>query len=153
MRTVLTLRLALPAVWLGLIVGLSFVETPLKFTAPGITIPLGLGIGRIVFTALAIAGGVLLVALTVAAALRPRISRGGWVTIGMLWVVLAVQTLAIRPALNARSDIVIAGGDPGSSWLHYGYIAADLVILVLLVLWIVGVGRGIRLHASARADV
>ena len=137
MRTVLVLRLAVPAAWFGLILGLSFIETPLKFTAPDITVPLGLGIGRIVFTALAIAGAVLLVALTAVAAMRPRVARGGWVTIGMLWLVLAVQSLAIRPALSARSDVVIAGGDPGPSWLHYGYIAAELVLLALLA-WYVG---------------
>ncbi len=147
MRTVLVLRLAVPAAWFGLILGLSFIETPLKFTAPDITVPLGLGIGRIVFTALAIAGAVLLVALTAVAAMRPRVARGGWVTIGMLWLVLAVQSLAIRPALSARSDVVIAGGDPGPSWLHYGYIAADVAILALLVVWIVTVARGIRLVA------
>lgn len=38
-----------PALWLGLVIGISFIEAPLKFTALGITIPLGLGIGRLVF--------------------------------------------------------------------------------------------------------
>src|SRR5699024_11851856 len=42
-------RIILPAVWLGLIIGISLIEAPLEFTAPGITIPLGLGIGRLVF--------------------------------------------------------------------------------------------------------
>lgn len=45
-------RLVLPALWLGLIIGISLIEAPLKFQAPGITIPLGLGIGRLVFTAM-----------------------------------------------------------------------------------------------------
>ncbi len=43
------LRLLLPAFLLGAIVAISFLEAPLKFLAPGITIPLGLGIGRLVF--------------------------------------------------------------------------------------------------------
>lgn len=38
--------------WAGLIGGISFLEAPLKFQAPGITIPLGLGIGQLVFQAL-----------------------------------------------------------------------------------------------------
>ena len=38
--------------WLGMLLGISFLETPLKFRAPGITLPLGLGIGRLVFRAL-----------------------------------------------------------------------------------------------------
>lgn len=146
------LRLVIPSVWIGLLVGLSFLETPLKFLAPGITVPLGLGIGRLVFTALAVAGWVLLIALTIVAILPPRISRAGWAMIGGLWVVMAVQTLIIRPPLNARSDIIIAGGDPGESWLHYAYVAADLALLVLLIVWIVAVARGGRAVVSPDAS-
>lgn len=51
-RLAASARLILPAVWLGLIIGISLIEAPLKFQAPGITIPLGLGIGRLVFTAM-----------------------------------------------------------------------------------------------------
>ncbi|MFF3252934.1 hypothetical protein ACFYWP_18430 [Actinacidiphila glaucinigra] len=39
-------------VWLGMVLGISFLEAPLKFRAEGIAVPLGLGIGRIVFRAL-----------------------------------------------------------------------------------------------------
>jgi hypothetical protein len=36
-------------VWLGTVLAISFLETPLKFRAPGITVPFGLGTGRLVF--------------------------------------------------------------------------------------------------------
>lgn len=132
-RLVPALRLVVPALWIGLIVGLSFIETPLKFLAPGITIPLGLGIGRLVFTALSLAGWLLWVVLVVLGAFRPRLSRGGWMLIGAAGAVAAAQSLIIRPALAARSDVIIAGGDPGESWLHYGYIAAELALVAVLV--------------------
>ena len=74
-RTAATLRLIVPSLWLGLIIGLSLIEAPLKFTAPGITTPLGLGIGRIMFTALGIAGWFLLVVLVAASLIRPRVRR------------------------------------------------------------------------------
>jgi hypothetical protein len=131
-RLWISLRIVLPAVWMGLIIGLSFIETPLKFLAPGITTPLGLGIGRLVFTALSIAGWVLLASLAALGLARPRETRTGWLLIAAAGVVAAVQSFAIRPALAARSDVIIAGGDPGPSWLHYGYIAAELVLLVVL---------------------
>lgn len=147
-RTVLALRMVVPAVWMGLVLGLSFIETPLKFTAPGITTALGLGIGRIVFNALAIAGVILLIVITVSAFARPRENRTGFVLIGALWVTAAVQSLVIRPLLSARSDVVIAGGDPGQSWLHYGYIAAEVVLLALLLSYIVHVLRGVRIEVA-----
>lgn len=140
--------MVVPAVWMGLILGLSFIETPLKFTAPGITTALGLGIGRIVFNALAIAGVILLIVITVSAFARPRENRTGFVLIGALWVTAAVQSLVIRPLLSARSDVVIAGGDPGQSWLHYGYIAAEVVLLALLLSYIVHVLRGVRIEVA-----
>lgn len=145
-RLVFSLRLVVPAVWIGLIVGLSFIETPLKFTAPGITTELGLGIGRLVFTALAIAGAVLLVVLTASALAGTRENRAGLLLIAGLWATAAVQSLGIRPLLAARTDAILAGGDPGQSWLHYGYIAAELLLLALLVAYIVHVLRGVRIE-------
>ncbi|WP_407690773.1 hypothetical protein [Saccharothrix syringae] len=38
--------------WLGMAPAISFPEAPLKFRAPGVTVAIGLGIGRIVFRAL-----------------------------------------------------------------------------------------------------
>lgn len=43
---------AVTFVWLGMVLAISFLEAPLKFRAPGVTIRVGLGIGRIVFRAL-----------------------------------------------------------------------------------------------------
>ncbi len=145
-RLWILLRIVLPAVWMGLILGLSFIETPLKFLAPGITTPLGLGIGRLVFIALSVAGWTILVILTLIAQARPRETRGGWMLIGGMWIIMAVESFVIRPALAARSDVIIAGGDPGESWLHYGYIVAELLLLVALAWYIVRVARRIRIE-------
>jgi len=38
--------------WIGFVAAISFMEAWIKFQAPGITVPLGLGIGKIVFAAL-----------------------------------------------------------------------------------------------------
>ena len=46
------IKVFFPLVWTGMIAGISFLETPLKFRAPGVTLPLGLGIGQLVFRAL-----------------------------------------------------------------------------------------------------
>ena len=140
-RLVPALRVIVPSVWLGLIIGLSLLEAPLKFSAPGITTELGLGIGRIMFTALGIAGWILLAVMVLASLARPRLDRVGWVLLGGMALMLVLETLVIRPFLNARSDMVVAGGDPGESILHYAYIAAEGVLIVLLL---VRVGRRLR---------
>lgn len=145
-----TLRTAIAAMWIGLIVGLAFIETPLKFLAPGVDLHIALGIGRLVLTAADIAGVVLLVVLTTLSVFRPRASRAGLITIAALWVVLLVQVAVIRPMLNARTDAILAGADPGGSSLHTFYVAADVLLLAGLVVYIVLAARTQPVSAAER---
>jgi hypothetical protein len=135
-RASLALRLILPAIWLGLIIGISFIEAPLKFQAPGITIPLGLGIGRLVFTAMNFTALAILAMLTLAS-IRPRPTKPQIGVLAGLWAVLLTEMLIIRPPLNARTDQVLAGVDDGGSIWHYLYIAADGALVVLLIVFLV----------------
>lgn len=141
-RTALSLRVILPSLWFGMIAAISFIEAPLKFQAPGITLELGLGIGRLVFTALNISSVVLLVLLTIAT-LRPRPSRIQAWLLGALWLVLLVEVAVIRPLLNVRTDAVLAGESAPFSELHYVYIAADLVIMALLAVFAIVSARAV----------
>lgn len=137
-RTTAALRLLLPAFLIGAIVAISFLEAPLKFQAPGITIPLGLGIGRLVFTALNVLTAVVLAVLTLVSLRRPRAGRIPLVLLGAIWAVYLIEVAIIRPVLNRRSDLVIAGSEaPGTDWAHYAYIAADVAVLALLVALVV----------------
>ena len=43
------LVLLILGIWTGMVLGISFLEAPLKFQAPNITTILGLGIGKIVY--------------------------------------------------------------------------------------------------------
>lgn len=146
-------RLVLPAVWLGLIVGISLIEAPLKFQAPGITVPLGLGIGRLVFAAMNVAEAALAVLLVIAAFVS-RAPRAERILSLVLTAVLAVKALAIRPMMHATTDAVIAGESEGGSGLHYLYIAADGLLIVGLValLWLAVrslLGRAVAAGAGA----
>jgi hypothetical protein len=136
------LRLTIPAIMFGMIAAISFIEAPLKFLAPGITIELGLGIGRLVFTALNISTVVLMVVLTVAC-MRPRVSRGEFGVLIALWAVVVLEVLVVRPMLNARTDAVLAGTADSGSILHYLYIACDVAILGLLVAFVVLAARSL----------
>lgn len=125
-------QVGVPFTWLGMVLAISFLETPLKFRAPGITVPLGLGIGRLVFRALAIAELALAVALTAAVVLDGRAGVGAVVVIGLLWVVLAAQVAVLRPRLDRRARFIVAGGSPPPSRLHLVYVAFEVVKVVLL---------------------
>lgn len=122
-------------VWLGMVLGISFLEAPLKFRAPGVTLPVGLGIGRIVFRALNLVEAGLLVVAVVAAAVGGA-STTAWVLVVVAAVVLAAQLLAVRPALNRRTDAVLAAADPAEvprSRAHFAYVGLELVKVVGLI--------------------
>ena len=144
-------RLAIPVLWFGMVAAISFIEAPLKFQAPGITIPLGLGIGRLVFFALNVAEALMLVALLVLslwpAAARVSAARMPWLV--AVAVVFVLKVAVVRPPLNARTDAVLAGADPGQSPWHYVYIACDLVTMALLLVIAVQTGRAILRRAQA----
>jgi hypothetical protein len=125
------LATAVAFVWLGMLFAISFLEAPLKFRAPGVTVPLGVGIGRLVFRALNIVEGVLALALLGCAAVGNRALLGLAIA---LCAVLAVGALLLRPRMDRRVTAGrISEGVPRHS-LHLWYIALEGVKVVLLLL-------------------
>ena len=131
-------QIAVPFIWLGMVLAISFLETPLKFRAPGITVPLGLGIGRLVFRALNAVELGLAVALTAAltaAMFADQAGGSGRVVLGALialWAVLVGQVVVLRPRLDRRTRRILAGQTPPRSHLHLTYITLEAAKVALL---------------------
>ena len=122
-------------VWLGMVLAISFLEAPLKFRAPGVTIQLGLGIGRLVFRALNICE-VALAAVALAAAILGHARAGALVALAVAVVALGAQVLGVRPALTRRSDAVLAdasAAESGRSHAHLVYVGFEVVKVVALL--------------------
>ena len=118
--------------WLGMVLAISFLEAPLKFRAPGVTIPIGLGIGRLVFRALNLVEAVLAVVVVVAVAVGSAPVAAVVLTV-VVAVLLAAQLAVVRPRLNRRSDRVLAGEDlPRSHWHVYYVVLETLKVASLL---------------------
>jgi hypothetical protein len=117
---------AITFVWLGMVLAISFLEAPLKFRAPGVTVPLGLGIGRLVFRALNTVEAVLAVAVIIAVAVggAPAAIIAPTASATAL---LAVQLAVVRPVLNRRSDRVLAGEQLPRSRSHLWYVALEIL--------------------------
>ena len=118
-------QLLVPMLWLGMVLAISFLEAPLKFGAPGVTLPIGLGIGRRVFKAL---NGVevVLAAVLVAATLVARPSTAVLILVLVAAAVLAVQVIFVRPPLTKRSNRILAGETLPRSQMHYVYVALEV---------------------------
>lgn len=126
-------------VWFGMVAAISFLETPLKFRVPGITTELGLGIGRIVFTALNTVE-VILAAVVLASLLGGSWPGGAW-WLTMAIAALVIQVVAVRPALRRRTTRVLAGESARSrSHAHWFYAGLEalkapaLIVGALLLL-------------------
>lgn len=123
---------ALTFVWLGMVLAISFLEAPLKFRAPGVTIPVGLGIGRLGFRALNAVEAVLAVVVIAAVAVG-----GAPVGITALTAVVAVlllaQLAAVRPYLNRRSDRILAGEELPRSRSHFWYVGLEFLKVIALI--------------------
>jgi hypothetical protein len=125
---------ALAFVWLGMVLAISFLEAPLKFRAPGVTLQVGLGIGRLVFRALNSAEVLIAVGIAIALALsHEHIDVGIVVAFAIAVGALIIQLAGVRPRLTRRSDAVLAGDDAPRSHAHYVYVALEAVKIVALV--------------------
>lgn len=128
-----SIAVAATFLWLGMVLAISFLEAPLKFRAPGVTLQIGLGIGRLVFRAL---NGCELVlgAAVVVSVLAWGSGAGVIVAAGVAAAVLLAQMLIVRPRLSRRSDAVLAGGDGPRSRAHWGYVGLEVVKVIALII-------------------
>jgi hypothetical protein len=125
------IAVALTFVWLGMVLAISFLEAPLKFRAPGVTLQIGLGIGRLVFRALNTVEALLAVGIVIALALgHPPVSIV--VAFAVVDVALVAHLLGVRPRLTRRSEGVLAGQNAPRSRAHYAYVALEVIKVVAL---------------------
>lgn len=119
-------------IWTGLVAGISFLEAPLKFTAPHITVALGVGIGRIVFHALnKVEFALCFVALGCAGALR--VPTPIWRGLVTATVLLLLQTVWLLPLLDARAEALLAGHVTPPSYHHLVYVLVEGAKILLLL--------------------
>lgn len=127
----LAIQIAVSFVWLGLVLGISFLEAPLKFRAPGVTTEIGVGIGRLVFRTLNAIEAVLAVVALIAV-----LVQGVAVAIGVaiaLIVVLVLGALVLRPLMDRRvRDGRTSDAMPRHN-MHFFYIGLEVIKVALLV--------------------
>lgn len=126
------LQIAIPFIWFGMIGAISFMEAPLKFTAPNVTLPIGLGIGRIVFQTLNKIEIVFAVLMLGSFFIARSKNKFPLYCFGVIFVLLVLETVWLLPILDARAEAIISGNAPPASVLHFIYIAFDAVKFLLL---------------------
>lgn len=121
-----TVAVICPFLWTGFVCAISFMEAWLKFQAPGITVALGLGIGKLVFAALNKIEWILAAGILVNLLLE-RSTVFTWTNLlfGLTVLLLLIQNWWLLPALDARASDTIQGMPVKDSNLHFYYIAME----------------------------
>jgi hypothetical protein len=130
--TVLSLSCILTFIWVGFLAAISFMEAPVKFTAPSLTLAVGLDVGRHVFAALNKVEWVFIL-LSAILVLANKYTSAVKLVWGGIFLILCLQTFWLLPALDARALIYINGGTPPASYLHLVYIIVESFKLIALI--------------------
>lgn len=107
-------------------------EAWLKFQAPGVTLPIGLGIGKLVFGALNKVEWLLCILILVL--LIWEKTPKYYLFIGVVFL-LSFQTFWVLPELNLRADAIINGEKLPSSNLHFYYGGAEILKFIFLLVF------------------
>lgn len=118
--------------WIGCLMSISFMEAPMKFQAPSVSLAIGLEIGRIVFGILNKMEWVLCLMIIVSLLISGYTKRD-WIWVSSVFVILLFQTAYLLPFLDLRAEVIINGGIPPESHMHIVYIVLEVIKLLLLI--------------------
>lgn len=142
-------HLLVPALWLGLLAGVSFIATPAKFGASTLSLPVALDVGRATF---ALFNGIEwgMFALLVVFVVLSGPLRFPLLATALLGLLLLAQTVWLLPVLNDRVAEIIGGHPPPGAPYHLFYIAFDLAKggLLAALIWV----QATRLAAALSQD-
>jgi hypothetical protein len=132
MKEILLFVILIVFIWTGMILGISFLEAPLKFKAPNVSLSIGVGIGRLVFTVLnRIEIIFCLIILIMTFFLKAPLNI--WILVSVISFILLVQSLWLLPILDKRAGIIIAGGIPSNKSPHIYYVIGEIIKVISLL--------------------
>jgi ABC-type transport system involved in multi-copper enzyme maturation permease subunit len=122
--------------WIGFVCAISFMEAGLKFKAPGVNMQIGLGIGRLVFSALNKTEWVFAMAIFFSF----FITKQSLFSINNLFyyipfILLFIQTIWLLPALDKRAEMRINGMEVEASLLHIYYVVIEVIKVISLLIF------------------
>jgi len=121
-------------IWIGMVLGISFLEAPLKFQAPNMTLSLGLGIGKLVFSALnkieIIFSVITFIWLVVNFNKLTWLAKG---SILFVLIIVLIQSLYLLPILNARVEQILQGNEVEKTPHHLYFVFLEILKVISLI--------------------
>lgn len=119
--------------WLGFFMAISFMEAPLKFTAPNLSLAEGLQIGKIVFGALNYCEWGFLAIIIITCFIGKPGKTESYLIAGLA-LILILETFWLLPALDSDANKIIAGETVTGHGLHWCYVILEIIKVPFLLL-------------------
>ena len=130
------LIVAITFIWIGFILSISFMEAWLKFKAPGVTLTIGLSIGKLIFNTLnKIEWSFLIIILSTCFFTSSNLLKDQKSLLILPSFILIIQTIWFLPKLNARAKRLINGEKIKISPIHFYYVVSELIKVISLTLF------------------
>jgi len=121
--------------WFGLLLAISFIETPMKFQVPGITLPVALQLGKTMFRISTCIQLVLMVLVFLNLFLdQSKLTKTILSTSILLALILILEKFWMLPILDERANILALGKGLPPTPLHNYFIYAESFKAILLLL-------------------
>lgn len=130
-----TIIIALVFLWLGFVGAISFMESWLKFRVKELTLPIGLSIGKKVFSALNKVEIVISIALISIVVLNWTSNFLAFTLLGIGIVIVLLQTFWLLPMLDKRVEILLRGEKTEKSILHVLYVSSEMIKVACLIVF------------------
>lgn len=137
--------LAAVFIWIGFICAISFMESWLKFRAPGMNLQLGLSIGRIIFSALnKVEWFLALTVITTFILSKPdELITTRAIGFHMSLLILTIQSIWILPSLIERAELYNYIENIPHSSIHSQFVIAEVIKLISLIIFSLSLFKGV----------
>ena len=129
--------------WLGFFMAISFMEAPLKFTAPGLNMAEGLQIGKIIFKSLNTCEWAFLLIIFITCIVK-KTTRKGFYLITAISVIMVVETFWLLPVLDNNADLIIIRLPVTSHSTHWFYVVFEIIKVPVLLMIGLESGKALR---------
>jgi hypothetical protein len=118
----------------GMLMTISFLETPLKFQVPGITLPTALGLGKLMFgLSSKIQWGFLIAILILMLISWKHYTKIDFIILTVLFSLLVLEQFWLLPVLDTRVDLLSIGKVVSPTPLHNYFIYAETTKALMLM--------------------
>lgn len=120
--------------WMAFVIAISFFETPLKFTAPLVTLKIGVSIGEVLFPKLNKLEWAFCLFLTLTYFLS---SKKPPTLVWFVLLLLLIQSTYLLPALHERAQALLLDQPLQNSWHHHAYVIIEILKITSLFLLLI----------------